>query len=76
VNVAVSLGVEMRYAASADIRADIAASMPDAPGYSTLNEIVFRHPLPARSWLQVSNPSERWKWDFLYQDVPPVKFQR
>ena len=29
--------------------------------------------MPARSWLQASNPSERWKWDFMYQDLPPVK---
>ena len=24
-------------------------------------------------WLQASNPSERWKWDFMFQDLPPVK---
>src|SRR5688500_20366511 len=23
--------------------------------------------------LPISNPSERWKWDFMYQDMPPVK---
>ena len=28
----------------------------------------------ARHWLQASNPSERWKWDFMFQDLPPVKF--
>ena len=28
----------------------------------------------ARNWLQASNPSERWKWDFMFQDLPPVKF--
>jgi len=27
----------------------------------------------ARHWLQASNPSERWKWDFMFQDLPPVK---
>jgi hypothetical protein len=27
-----------------------------------------------RSWLQTSNPSERWKWDFMFQDLPPIKF--
>ena len=32
-----------------------------------------RRPVPARNWLQASNPSERWKWDFMYQDLPPVK---
>ena len=30
-------------------------------------------PVPARHWLQASNPSERWKWDFMFQDLPPVK---
>ena len=25
-------------------------------------------------WLQASNPSERWKWDFMFQDLPPIKF--
>ena len=27
------------------------------------------------TWLQASNPSERWKWDFMFQDLPPVKFE-
>ena len=26
-----------------------------------------------RTWLQASNPSERWKWDHMFQDLPPVK---
>ena len=30
-------------------------------------------PVDARHWLQASNPSERWKWDFMFQDLPPVK---
>jgi hypothetical protein len=33
----------------------------------------FARPVAARTWLQASNPSERWKWDFLFQDLPPVK---
>ena len=33
----------------------------------------FNTPVEARNWLQASNPSERWKWDFMYQDLPPVK---
>ena len=36
-------------------------------------ELTFNRPLPARTWLQASNPSERWKWDFMFQDLPPVK---
>jgi hypothetical protein len=39
-------------------------------GLSTLG---FGQKMAARTWLQSSNPSERWKWDFMYQDLPPVK---
>ena len=35
--------------------------------------MVFTRPVAASHWLQASNPSERWKWDFMYQDLPPVK---
>ena len=41
--------------------------------YSDADKVPFTRPIPARNWLQASNPSERWKWDFLYQDLPPVK---
>ena len=34
----------------------------------------FSRPVSARHWLQASNPSERWKWDFMFQDLPPIKF--
>src|SRR5206468_2680184 len=70
VNVGVALGVPLDYTAAAHVRADIAASTPDL---RTLTEIAFGHPVVARHWLQASNPSERWKWDFMFQDLPPVK---
>jgi hypothetical protein len=35
--------------------------------------VTFPKPLAARTWLQSSNPSERWKWDHMFQDLPPVK---
>ena len=35
--------------------------------------LTFNVPVPADHWLQASNPSERWKWDFMFQDLPPVK---
>jgi len=38
-----------------------------------LTMLAFSRPMEARHWLQASNPSERWKWDFMYQDLPPVK---
>ena len=41
--------------------------------YAEAHTIAFARPISARNWLQASNPSERWKWDFLYQDLPPVK---
>ncbi len=75
VNVGVTLGVPFAYTSAAHVRADIAARMADVPGYAAITDIVFRKPVVARSWLQVSNPSERWKWDFLFQDLPPVKFR-
>jgi hypothetical protein len=36
--------------------------------------MTFSRPMSAKSWLQASNPSERWKWDFMFQDLPPIKF--
>jgi hypothetical protein len=36
--------------------------------------MTFSRPVSARHWLQASNPSERWKWDFMFQDLPPIKF--
>jgi NADH-quinone oxidoreductase subunit G len=74
VNVGIALGVEMPYTSAADVRADIAADMADRPEYASLPAVVFRRPVAARTWLQASNPSERWKWDFMFRDLPPVKF--
>ena len=45
------------------------------PGYSALTTMAFARPVSARDWLDASNPSERWKWDFMFQDLPPVKFE-
>ena len=75
VNVGVSLGVGLSYTSSAQVRSDIAAAMTDRPGYADLTRIVFAQPVTARTWLQTSNPSERWKWDTLFKDLPPVKFK-
>jgi hypothetical protein len=38
-----------------------------------MDTLTFGRPLSAKHWLQASNPSERWKWDFMFQDLPPVK---
>jgi predicted molibdopterin-dependent oxidoreductase YjgC len=72
VNVAASVGLTLPYKSSEDVRRAIAAAMPGT-GYAQAADVSFARPMPARSWLQASNPSERWKWDFMYQDLPPVK---
>ena len=72
VNVARALGLSLSYNSSADVRGAIAAAFPGGP-YESLDKIVFTRPVAASHWLQSSNPSERWKWDFMYQDLPPVK---
>ena len=71
-NVARSLGLAMPYQTSNDVRRGLAAAMPGT-AYAEADRMVFTRPIPARNWLQASNPSERWKWDFMFQDLPPVK---
>ena len=71
-DVAASLGVTMTYQSADDVRRAIAAAMPGT-AYADLDRVVFAPPTAARHWLQASNPSERWKWDFMFQDLPPVK---
>jgi NADH-quinone oxidoreductase subunit G len=72
VNVARSLGLTMPFQSSNDVRRALAAAMPGT-AYAETDKLVFTRPIPARNWLQASNPSERWKWDFMFQDLPPVK---
>ena len=67
-----SLGLTLPFDSATAVRQAIAASMPGTP-YAQADRLVFTQPTPARNWLQASNPSERWKWDFLYQDLPPIK---
>jgi NADH-quinone oxidoreductase subunit G len=74
VNVAAALGVPTPYTASAAIRADLAAALAAHPAYAALTTLAFPRPMAASDWLKTSNPSERWKWDFMFQDLPPVKF--
>ena len=71
-SVARLLGVALPHESSNDVRRAIAAAHPDSP-YADARDMVFTRPVAASHWLQASNPSERWKWDFMYQDLPPVK---
>jgi len=72
-SVAAALGLPFARASADDVRADIAAAMAHAPAYSKLSEHIFKRPLPLQHWLQASNPMERWKWNVMFQDQPPVK---
>jgi predicted molibdopterin-dependent oxidoreductase YjgC len=71
-NLAKSLGLALPYTSGNDVRRALAGAMPGTP-YADADRMVFTRPLAARNWLQASNPSERWKWDFMFQDLPPVK---
>ncbi|HWW84808.1 MAG TPA: 2Fe-2S iron-sulfur cluster-binding protein [Vicinamibacterales bacterium] len=73
VRVAAGLGVTFDYTTGAQVRADIAARFRDVPELRDLGALSFNRPMTAQHWLQQSNPSERWKWDFMFQDLPPVK---
>ncbi len=74
VKLGVVFGSNLSFASSAAIREAIARDFASVPGYADIPSLAFSRPVPAKTWLQGSNPSERWKWDFMFQDLPPVKF--
>jgi len=73
VDVAKGLGVALPYADAAAVRSDIEARFAGSTAISGISKLAFGRPVEGRHWLQTNNPSERWKWDFMYQDLPPVK---
>jgi NADH-quinone oxidoreductase subunit G len=72
-SVAASLGLPLAYKSSHDVRRDLAAALASLPGYERLADQAFSRPLSLQHWLQASNPMERWKWNVMFQDLPPVK---
>jgi len=72
--VAQAAGAALEYRSADDVRQALASMLPDEPGLRGIADPDFRTPVAARHWLQASNPSERVKWDTLFQDLPPVKF--
>jgi NADH dehydrogenase/NADH:ubiquinone oxidoreductase subunit G len=74
VNVGLALGAGLTYTSGAAVRADLAAALSGNERYAGLVSLAFARPVAARHWLEASNPSERWKWDVMFQDLPPVKF--
>ena len=75
VNVGTALGLAMSCTDSAGIRVQIAGALAADPAYADLTKPAFAKPTGATTWLQASNPSERWKWDRLFRDLPPLKFE-
>ncbi len=74
VNIGLALGAGLWYTSSAAVRGDLANALAGNERYAGLAQLAFARPVSAKHWLQASNPSERWKWDFMFQDLPPVKF--
>jgi len=74
VNVGIALKSPVAYASSGEIRSELAKAMSGNAVYAGLATMQFGRAVSAHHWLQASNPSERWKWDFMFQDLPPVKF--
>jgi NADH-quinone oxidoreductase subunit G len=73
-NVGTALGAGVTFTDGAQIRSQLGAALSANPTYTELAGLTFARPVAAQHWLQASNPSERWKWDFMFQDLPPVKF--
>jgi NADH-quinone oxidoreductase subunit G len=67
-------GETLSYASADAVRQAISEALHDVTGYANLPATRFSRPVSASTWLQTSNPSERWKWDFMFQDLPPIKF--
>jgi predicted molibdopterin-dependent oxidoreductase YjgC len=74
VRLAEALQAKLGGRSAAEIRQEIADALPGEPALAGIEQLTFAKPIAARHWLQASNPSERWKWDFMFQDLPPVKF--
>jgi predicted molibdopterin-dependent oxidoreductase YjgC len=72
--VGTALGASVTFTDGAQIRSQLGAALSANPTYTELAGLTFARPVAAQHWLQASNPSERWKWDFMFQDLPPVKF--
>jgi len=72
-SVAAALGLPYTYTTSQQVRNDVASHLKGNAAYATLTEQVFNRPVSADTWLKASNPMERWKWDTMFQDLPPVK---
>ena len=71
-SVAASLGLPFTYRSAQDVRVEMARALAGTP-LGALADRSFNRPMPLRHWLEASNPMERWKWNAMFQDLPPVK---
>jgi NADH-quinone oxidoreductase subunit G len=76
VDVALAAGVTLGYDSLPRVREAIAGLLPDEPAFKGLTELEYLKPAHAHHWLEASNPSERVKWDTMFLDLPPFKFER
>jgi NADH-quinone oxidoreductase subunit G len=74
VNLGVALGARFDYGSVPAIRSDIAARFPNVNEPNAMTTLASASRPAANHWLETSNPSERWKWDFMFRDLPPTKF--
>jgi NADH-quinone oxidoreductase subunit G len=72
-SVAAALGLPYTYTSSQQVRGDLAAALAGRPAYAGLGALAFNRPMATEHWLEASNPMERWKWNVMFQDLPPVK---
>jgi NADH-quinone oxidoreductase subunit G len=72
-NLATGFGVSFGYTEAAQVRAAIDTAYAGVAGLDGIATLQFGRTMAAQHWLQASNPSERWKWNFMFQDLPPVK---
>jgi predicted molibdopterin-dependent oxidoreductase YjgC len=72
-DVATAAGITTQFPDARAVRASIAAAMAGEAAFAGIRDIAFPKPMAAKTWLQASNPSERWKWDHMFQDLAPVK---
>jgi NADH-quinone oxidoreductase subunit G len=72
-SVGAALGLPFTFTTSQEVRAALAEAMTGLARYEGIGNRSFNRPLPLKHWLEASNPMERWKWNVMFQDLPPVK---
>jgi NADH-quinone oxidoreductase subunit G len=72
-DVATAAGITTQFPDARAVRESLAAAMAGDQAFAGIRGVTFPKPVAARTWLQASNPSERWKWDHMFQDLAPVK---